>query len=95
MAKTSIRIDHNMLRQARESRPDRPNLQQFAAQIGRSRVWLGMLERGESDPGLDTLDALAKVLGKSAVTAMILDERDKATFNGRVWRPDRDGNGSH
>jgi transcriptional regulator with XRE-family HTH domain len=90
MAGISIPIDHQMLRQAREAQPDRPSQRAFAKQIGRSRVWLGLLERGESDPGLDTLDALARVLGRRAVADMIISDRDRATFNRRVWRPGED-----
>lgn len=91
MAGVSMPIDHRMLRQAREAQPGRPSQRAFAKQIGRSRVWLGLLERGESDPGLDTLDALARVIGRAAVAAMILSDRDRATFNRQVWRPERDG----
>lgn len=37
--------------------------ERFAANIGRHRTFMGSLERGETNPSLDTLERVAKALG--------------------------------
>jgi transcriptional regulator with XRE-family HTH domain len=74
----SVKIRPDLLVQAREA--SRLSQEDFAADIGITRVWLSQLELGKKDPGMTTLDKLGDILGKDTVANMIVDDTQRATY---------------
>lgn len=59
--------------------------ERFAANIGRHRTFMGSLERGETNPSLDTLERVAKALGTPLSHLLRLAE--ERTGDDRVYVP--------